>query len=147
MDISPTSSAERVTQTQLDLTLLNNPIHVMTPEQFVDDALGIQDATGHMKEVDAYYAITPFMQGLTDQTLSTYYGSKVLVGADGVMANGLGQKVDPTQALAMNGVTPVQSDATAPDAGGAPGMMSPSLPDLPSQPGTAVLPAAPGMAG
>ena len=40
--------------------------------------------------MDAYWAIQPFMQGLTNQTLSEYYGKKVLVGADGALEVGIG---------------------------------------------------------
>lgn len=140
VEISPTSSAERVTQIQMGQELLNNPIHVTTPEQFVGDDLGVQDATGHMKEVDAYWAIQPFMQGKTNQILSEFYGKQVLVGADGVLANGLGKSVDPTQLLAQNGVS-----AVTPTAGGS-ALPGAAPPPLPSMPATGVMPAAPGMA-
>jgi len=145
VNISPVSSAERVTQIQMGQELLNNPIHVMTPEMFVGDDLGVQDATGHMKEVDAYWAIAPFKQGKTNQILSEFYGRQVLVGADGTMANGMGQPVDPKALLAQNGI----NASAAPGVSGnnqlapLPGAQMPPLPPLAG----AGAPPLPGMGG
>lgn len=152
VDIEPTSSAERVTNMQIGQELLNNPIHILTPEMYVSDYLGIQDATGHMKEVDAHWAIQPFMQGLTNQTLAQFYGKQALVGADGVIANGLGQPVDPKQLLAQHGVQPANTGGiagganTQGDTAMSPGPLpSPAIPPLPAMPATATMPAQPGM--
>lgn len=148
VNISPVSSAERVTQIQLGQQLLASPIHVSTPEHFVSDDLGVQDATGYLREVDAFWAIQPFMQGITNQTLSEYYGAKVLVGADGSMANGLGQAVDPNALLAQNGVKAASvpgSDVTGVEPSGAPdNMPSPVMPALPTLSGSGAGPV-PGM--
>ena len=143
VNISPVSSAERVTQIQMGQELLNNPIHVMTPEMFVGDDLGVQDATGHMKEVDAYWAIAPFKQGKTNQILSEFYGRQVLVGADGTMANGMGQPVDPKALLAQNGINAAPGVSGNNQLAPLPGPQMPPLPPLAG----AGAPPLPGMGG
>lgn len=146
--IDSVSSAERMAQTQTDLELLNNPIHVMTPEQFVTDALGVQDATGHMAEVQAHYAIEPTIQGLIQQEVAKHYGSRFIVGADGVIIGPNGQQADPSQVLAQNGVQPVQPPAPDPTSLPTPigGMTDqPNMPALPAMNGNGAVPI-PGMA-
>ena len=145
VNISPVSSAERVTQIQMGQELLNNPIHVMTPEMFVGDDLGVQDATGHMKEVDAYWAIAPFKQGKTNQILSEFYGRQVLVGADGTMANGMGQPVDPKAVLAQNGIMAAAAPGVSGNNQLAP-LPGPQMPPLPPLAGAGA-PPLPGMGG
>lgn len=140
VNISPVSSAERVTQIQLGQELLNNPIHVSTPEMFVGDDLGVQDATGHMKEVDAYWAIAAFKQGKTNQILSEFYGKQTLVSADGTMASGTGQAVNPMSVLAQNGVMPAPGGGQ----GQAPPLPGPNMPGLPALVGSGA-PPLPGM--
>jgi hypothetical protein len=145
VNISPVSSAERVTQIQMGQQLLVSPVHVTTPEMFVGDDLGVQDASGHMREVDAYWAIAPFMQGLTNQALSEYYGKKVLVGADGSLANGMGEMVDPNAVLAQNGVNaaPQQqgSDVSGMEpSGAASNLPAPAIPALPPLTGAGAAP-------
>ena len=87
------------------------------------------------------------MQGLTNQTLSEYYGKRGLVGADGSLANGLGQNVDPNVVLAQNGVqsAPQGSNATGMEPPGAPmNLPAPVMPALPALSGAGA-PSVPGM--
>ena len=104
--IDGVSSAERVTQIQLDLQLLNNPIPVSTPEMFVSDGMGVQDATGHMREVEAYQASLPWKPKLYQQELAKVWGDRVVVAAGGSLVGVDGQQVDPMSVLARNGIRP-----------------------------------------
>lgn len=123
--IDSTTSAMRNTQIQVDLALLNNPTKVMTPEMFVSDSLGVQDATGYMQEVDAYWALRPMLQGLMTQELAKTFGKRVVVGADGTFVGSQGQAMGSKDVLAMNGVRP----GGGPPGGNPMGQM-PSLPAL-----------------
>ena len=131
--VDPVSQAERVTELQLGLQILNNPIAVITPEMFVSDSMGIQDASGHMQEVEAWQAGLPWKQKLYQQELAKRYGDRVVVGAGGVMVGTDGQQMNPVDVLARKGIVP--------DAPVAPGQ-SPAMNPLPSlnAPGTAPLP-------
>lgn len=142
VDIDSVSSAERIAQTQTDLEILNNPIHVMTPEQFVTDALGIQDATGHMQTVQAHYAIEPTLQGLIQQEIAKHYGSRFIVGADGVTVGPDGKQTDPMAVLAANGVKPVP-----PPQGPAPGAPVSTPPPPGGMGGQAAMPPLPALSG
>jgi hypothetical protein len=153
------SGAMRNTQTQVDLGLLNNPVKVMTPEMFVANTLGVQDATSYMRDVEAYWAIQPMMEGLMRQQLSKTYGTKVVVAADGAFVGSQGQQMDSHQVLGMNGVRPVTPGSppqpgggTGPGGGGGAGggigvqtmVGLPGLPPLQGSPAAGV-PSQPGM--
>lgn len=143
--IDPVSAGERTTQTMLDLQLLNNPIHVMTPEQFATEGLGKEDATSWMMEVESYYAVQPYISKIVQQELAKRWGNRVIVSADGSLIGAQGQQVDPMQILAQNGVR--QATNTGGGAGGAqpvsPAMGLPPLPP-PTMGGLATLSSASG---
>ena len=136
--IDPVSQAERVTGIQLGIQILNNPIPVMTPDQFVSESMGVQDATTHMQEVDAWQASLPWKQRLYQQGLAKKYGSRVVVGAGGVMVDSTGAEQSPVDVLASKGITPVAADKGNSSAPGS----TPAMPALPalSAPVTTELP-------
>jgi len=100
---------------------------------FVSDSLGIQNASGHMQEVEAWQAAQPWKQKLYQQELAKRYGDRVVVGAGGMMMGSDGQQVNPVDVLAKKGIIP--------DAPVAPGQ-SRAMPPLPSlnAPGSSPLP-------
>ena len=80
LNISPISSAERVTQIQMGQQLLNNSIHVTTPEMFVGDDLGVRrvehrserEHPSHLVAVSRDGAV-PYVDVLLQLAISDYW--------------------------------------------------------------------------
>lgn len=140
--ISDVSSAEQVTQQQLGLQLLNNPIPILTPEQYVGDWMGVEDATGHMRAVEAYTATMPWKPKLLQQELAKRWGPRVVTAAGGQLVGIDGNAMEPDAVLAQNGIRPANPNPTpqAPPGAGIAPPPSPNMPALPTLAGQGVAP-------
>ena len=112
IDIDATSAAERVTEAQLGMQLME--MQKITDYQFWDEFWGDPDPQKRLDEVTAEQTFkTYWLPGIIRQRVARIQGSEsiknVSVGVGGELLGPNGQGVQPDEVLAMNGVVPQQA--------------------------------------
>jgi len=112
VDIDPTGAAERTTQAQLGMQLMETG--KITDYQFWDEFRGDPDPQKRLDEVTAEQTFkTYWLPGVIRQEVARIQGSNTIknvsVGVGGELLGPNGQGMQPDEVLAMNGVVPQQA--------------------------------------
>ena len=105
VDIDATSAAERVTEAQLGMAMLE--AGMITLYQFWDEFWGDPDPQKRIDEVDAQKAFDMYwLPGIIRQEMARIQGTEIIVGVDGQFAGANGQEMAPDEVLGSAGVKP-----------------------------------------
>lgn len=141
VSISPVSSMEQVTMTQLYRELVT-PIPglgpLITRSEFYEKGLNKQNPEDYATQVMLEATARPYIEQYIRSKLSSIMGSRFITGVDGEIINrGNGMPVNPADVLTANGWQPVEDAAAATPQPQQPGSEGP-----PSPPGSRAVPPA-----
>lgn len=99
VDISPTTASQRITTTELQRTLLNDPKWPITPLEALEKS-GEDDPNKKLAEWYGYKAFEEqFLPAFINQTLVALFGNMVLAGVNGQPVGPGGVPVPPEQVI------------------------------------------------
>lgn len=138
VDIPASSSAEQVTLVQHGMQMLGDPNVPLTTRAFIEDFWKQPNAT---QKEQAWYSEMLFkeqvMPGVMGREMARYYGSRYVVGPNGVVSGMGGQEADPRKLMEDMGYRPQQQQPARPGGPGGSGSMGqmPNLQDNSPPPG------------